>query len=947
MFSALLFIAAFVGAPPTAGRDLVAVQAGTIHVVEGGRVIEGGGTVLIQSGKIVGVGDHDFAIPAGARVVDYGPDAVIIPGLVAVESHLGGSSPSERTAEPGLAAIDGFDILGNYASFLASGVTTVYLAPAQNRLIGGHGAVVKLGGQPGAGRVITATASVHGSISADARRTPGYWQPPVPATVDVGMGVEKPQLPRTTMGAIIALRELLSLASDPKASEEYGPYVGAELAALIKTGTTWRMTAETPGEIRALVEFFKENGLPLVIDGADQGGELADWLSSQGVPVVVHSAAAPNLSPRDRGKGEDDAWPDAQLASKLSRAGVTVAIAPGSGSVIELRFYASLARQGGMSSADALAGITANAARILGVSDRVGSLASGKDADLVVLNGAPLSATTSLIATWVDGEVAYKSAETGSVVVEVDQLHLGSGQVLSPGQLLMEDGIIVEVGRRVAHPIGCTVVRGVAAMPGMIDTLGHLGLEGSSKAPKTSFKLSKIVEPGDFADRRVAQVGVTTVLMTPRGTSTSGAPALAYKPAGSKLDRMIIADPAAIHLQWSNANRLEAGKSVLSLLEKATEYKNSWDTYEVEIAKWAPPAEGEKAEEAKEEGEEKKAEEEGEKKDTDTSASEDDEKKPKKKKGEEEPPQPVTGVWLAMIEGEGSEARRLRIQLLQTGDTLEGRLRCGAVSESLVIIHGERKEHGVELSGLGSHGDVTLSGKTEEGKLRGKVSGKGKELEFEAEQTSKDYVVAGRQERREEKREEKKDPKGKPKSPGINEDLEPLRAAIEGRATIVCTVERFDEILDCVAAFEKAGIKPVLSDADEAWKVAEQLVGRVKGILLDHRVIYSDSRMGVKRRNRYAELTNAGIDVAFHSNAEEGAAELPLMAAYAVSQGMSPTGAIRALTSAAAEMMSIGTRVGSLRSGLDADVLLLDGDPLDVGTSVQRVWVGGREIRLH
>ena len=52
----------------------VAVQAGTIHLVEDGRLIEGGGTILIVDGKISAVG-KDVAIPAGVRVVDYGADA--------------------------------------------------------------------------------------------------------------------------------------------------------------------------------------------------------------------------------------------------------------------------------------------------------------------------------------------------------------------------------------------------------------------------------------------------------------------------------------------------------------------------------------------------------------------------------------------------------------------------------------------------------------------------------------------------------------------------------------------------------------------------------------------------------------------------------------------------------------------------------------------------------
>jgi hypothetical protein len=287
------------------------------------------------------------------------------------------------------------------------------------------------------------------------------------------------------------------------------------------------------------------------------------------------------------------------------------------------------------------------------------------------------------------------------------------------------------------------------------------------------------------------------------------------------------------------------------------------------------------------------------------------------------------------------------MQLLDTDGALEGLLRCDLISETLVELEGKRDAHDIELSGLGSRGDLTISAKTEKGKLLGKVSSGGLELEFEAEQTSKEYPVARRTERRKEKTEKAQEPKGMPKPPGENPDLEPLRAALGGTVSIVVQVDRDDEILDCVAAFETYGIKPVLFGANDAWKVADKIVGRVKGIMLDHRVIYSDSRMGTKKRNRYAELANAGIPVAFHSSAEEGAAELPLVAAYAVSQGMSPAGAIHALTQGAAEMMSIGDRVGSLRAGLEADVLLLDGDPLDLSTSVVRVWVNGREIRLN
>jgi len=60
---------------------------------------------------------------------------------------------------------------------------------------------------------------------------------------------------------------------------------------------------------------------------------------------------------------------------------------------------------------------------------------------------------------------------------------------------------------------------------------------------------------------------------------------------------------------------------------------------------------------------------------------------------------------------------------------------------------------------------------------------------------------------------------------------------------------------------------------------------------------------------------------------------------------MSPEGALRALTADAATMFAIDDQVGRLAPGLFADVVLLDGPPLDAGTSVLRVWVAGREVR--
>jgi hypothetical protein len=416
---------------------------------------------------------------------------------------------------------------------------------------------------------------------------------------------------------------------------------------------------------------------------------------------------------------------------------------------------------------------------------------------------------------------------------------------------------------------------------------------------------------------------------------------------------MIIADPVALRFQWTERNRIESGKGMREVLAKAAEYHKKWSDYEKKLATWTPPKESEapKAEdkkdgEGKKDGEaDKKSD--GEKHESDADKKKDEgDKKKAKKKGEEEPAKPLTGAWETKITFPPFDAARLRIYVLDENGKISGSLRCDVLSDDLVSISGKREEKKVTLSGDGSKGTIEITADETDGKLKGKLSMGGTSVEFEAKQTSTEYEVATRPERRKAKEEpKKKEIKGEPKAPSLDPDLEPLRRAMDGRGAVVVGVEREDEILECVAAFDSVGIKPVLLGANEAYKVIDKIRGKVAGVLLTQRAVAIDPKTGAKKRNRYAELAAAGIPVAFHSDAEEGAADLPLMAAYAVSEGMSPEGALRALTLDAAHMYAIDSRVGALVPGNDADLVLLDGNPLDVKSSVMRVWVNGKEVR--
>ncbi len=890
----------------------VALQAGTIYLTPTD-VIEGG-TVLIHDGDIVAIGT-DVEIPAGTRVVDYGEDAVLSPGLISATSFYGGGFPAApRTAELDVRAIDNFDPYSRMADALLEGVTTVYMVPARGRLLAGRGAVVKTGGDADSDRVLRETCFLQGSIAADARRTPGYWEMPVPATVDVGLGVEKPQLPHSTMGAVVALKELMALvAGESDLEAEYGSRIGPALREAIEKGTPWRMRAESPEEVRALLEVFGEFKLPLILEGLTEvDDDLAAEIAAAGVPVICEPRV---LEGSDYGTDPDLAGPDYTLVSTLARAGVQVVIA--TGSVGRLRFMATLAQRGGGLDRDAaFKAVTLDAARVLGIEDRVGSLAVGKDADIVVFSGHPLDPSSGVRATWVNGELAEERSEGGPVVIEVEELYLGDDEVLSPGQLLMRGGRIVEVGRHVAHPLGVTIVRGAAAMPGMIDALGHLGLERARDRFNPRFNLARIVEPGDEMDRRVARAGVTSVNLG--GREASGQ-TMVYKPAGRNLDSMVVDASASIRLTWSNSIAAARGESMRKVLDKAKQYMEKWDKYEKDLAAWTPPPP------ATSEAKTTDAKGEGDKKD----ASDEDKEKEKKKKDKDEgdATRSVTGEWKGTAKSEALDVEfALRLRLLEEEDHLEGTLRA-EIFEELWTVSGTREEKALHLLATSPEGEATLELTLEKGELKGTASHDGKEVEVSLNQTSDVYPVAARPPQSSPPT--AKEPKGKPKPPGIDPELEPIRQAVQGKGAVLVTATSARDAIEATEACNALGFKPVIWTGDQAAPAAERLRGKVAGAIV---------------RSSGAIWAEAGIPIAFYSGAEEGAGELPYRAASAISTGLSPLAAMRALTSEAATMLGVGDRIGRLRPGYDADVLLLDGSPFDLTSRVIRTWVNGKEI---
>jgi len=394
--AALAAVAAAAG-PSAAGEEVLALRARRVLPVSGPAVEDG--VVLVRAGKIEAVGK--VAIPPLARVVDCG-ESWICPGFVEAHSQAGLDRANEQAPlTPFVSALDALEPASPaIEDQLREGVTTLLVIPGNDTQIGGQGILVKPRGRTVEEMLLRRAAAL--KISLD----------PVKGT--------------TRAGQIAAIRKALDDARESRAK-------GLRRAA---------EGASTPGDApdpddprtRALLELL-EGRLPAVIYAplaADlrNAFALADerkfaarfvlgpdaWRAAAALrerqdaagPDAVLFALDPDLEALDRDE-DADTEDLREVAGTLHRAGVRFALTSDE-SPWPSRYpwhQAAVAVRQGVPRDEALRCITLHAARFLGIADRAGSLETGKDADLLVLTGDPLSAATWVDRVMIEGEFVY------------------------------------------------------------------------------------------------------------------------------------------------------------------------------------------------------------------------------------------------------------------------------------------------------------------------------------------------------------------------------------------------------------------------------------------------------------------------------------------------------------------------------------------------------------
>jgi imidazolonepropionase-like amidohydrolase len=206
-------------------------------------------------------------------------------------------------------------------------------------------------------------------------------------------------------GELIKAREYLTKQAGP---EDKRPARDLRLEALgqvLEKRRPLLVTAHRAHDIGSALRVAKEFDIPIVLDGASEAYLVTDSIKAAGVPVLLHPTMARAVEEAENLSME--------TASRLREAGIPFALQSGYESYVPktrvVLFEAAIAAARGLTFDQALAAVTIDAARILGVEKRVGSLEPGKDGDLVLFDGDPFEYLSHVTGVVIEGQIVSET----------------------------------------------------------------------------------------------------------------------------------------------------------------------------------------------------------------------------------------------------------------------------------------------------------------------------------------------------------------------------------------------------------------------------------------------------------------------------------------------------------------------------------------------------------
>jgi imidazolonepropionase-like amidohydrolase len=396
LLAAALTAVASLTLPLGAQGDVILVRGGTIHTAAGAPI--NNGSVLIQAGKIVAVGTNVSA-PAGARIIDATGKSVI-PGMIDNHSHIGAKSTdlndSPMLIGPQHRFLDALDWNDpDFQDAVEGGVTTIVTGPGSGENVSGMAVVIKTFGTDYTKRMLLEKGGMKFAMGPKGRT----------------------RYPATAMGVAANLRQYLiktqeymaaqkKWEDDGKKGNPPARDLGYEAMADVLTHKTYvRAHVHAATDVMTLLRLKDEFGFDLTLHHSTEAYKVAQEVAKRGVTAVV-------LPLGDRIGLSDDAMAGPYI---LWKAGVKIAMHTDAPVISQkwLRLCAALAMRYGIPDEEALKMVTANAAEIARVSDHVGTIATGKDADLVIFNGPWYEPKSRIDFVIGDGQVVYDREKEG------------------------------------------------------------------------------------------------------------------------------------------------------------------------------------------------------------------------------------------------------------------------------------------------------------------------------------------------------------------------------------------------------------------------------------------------------------------------------------------------------------------------------------------------------
>jgi imidazolonepropionase-like amidohydrolase len=192
-----------------------------------------------------------------------------------------------------------------------------------------------------------------------------------------------------------------------------------------------------------------------------------------------------------------------------------------------------------------------------------------------------------------------------------------------------------------------------------------------------------------------------------------------------------------------------------------------------------------------------------------------------------------------------------------------------------------------------------------------------------------------------------RDKKPEPLAPKRDLKLEALIPYLEGKKTVVLAAESPSDLQTAVSLANEFKLKFVLNHISHSQPVLDYVASLKVPVIVGP--IYEAPKEDERYDTVYslpAQLYKRGVKIVFASYSAHNVRNLPDAAGFATAFGLPPDEALKAITLNAAEVWGVADQLGSLDVGKTANVVVADGDPLDVKTDVKQVYIQGRAVPM-